>query len=71
MNSKIEAIAQADAELNNAGLPTYSELLGLLEESRSLGLTFHTGTAYISRAFITQQDDLKARIYAARAAIAN
>ncbi|MBN3839336.1 hypothetical protein [Burkholderia sp. Ac-20349] len=27
MNAKTEAIAIADAHLNNAGLPTYSELL--------------------------------------------
>jgi hypothetical protein len=30
--AKAEAIAQADAELNNAGLPTYSDLLAALKE---------------------------------------
>lgn len=30
-----EAIAQADAHLNNAALPTYSELLAALETIRS------------------------------------
>ncbi len=31
--AKTEAIAQANAELNNAGLPTYSELLAAMQEA--------------------------------------
>jgi hypothetical protein len=40
-------------------------LLKLLTEAQSLGLTFHVGSAYISRAYISAQDDLNARIDAA------
>mgnify|MGYP000877088470 CR=1 FL=1 len=36
------------------------ELIELLREARSLGLTFHIGSAYISRAYIDHQEDLKA-----------
>ena len=32
-DTQTEAIAQADAHLNNAGLPTYSELAALLRRS--------------------------------------
>lgn len=32
--AKTEAIAAADAELNNTGLPTYTELLAALREVR-------------------------------------
>jgi len=65
MTHKTEAIAQANAELNNAGLPSYTELLGLLAESQRLGLSFSVGSAYIRRAYITAQDDLNTRINAA------
>lgn len=35
MGTKQKAIAAADAELNNAGLPTYSELLAALEKNHA------------------------------------
>lgn len=41
------------------------ELAQLLREARSLGLTFDIGRAYISRAYIDEQEALKARIKAA------
>lgn len=39
-----------------------AELLKLLKEAQSLGLTFDIGSAYISRAYIDRQADLRARI---------
>lgn len=38
------------------------ELINLLRETRSLGLTFDCGNAYISRTYIDKQDELKKRI---------
>lgn len=38
------------------------ELIDLLRQARSLGLTFHIGSAYISRAYIDKQTELNARI---------
>lgn len=63
--AKREALANADAHLANAGLVTYSDLLALLQECRSLGLNFDIGNAYIRRAYIDKQDALRARIAAA------
>ena len=38
------------------------ELAALLIEARDLGLTFHTGSAYISRSYIDKQAGLNKRI---------
>jgi len=38
------------------------DLAALLVEARALGLTFHTGSAYISRSYIDKQADLNQRI---------
>jgi hypothetical protein len=38
------------------------ELAALLVEARDLGLTFYTGSAYISRGYIDRQADLNKRI---------
>lgn len=65
-----EAVANADAYLSNVGLPTYTELVAMLGEAQRLGLTFDIGSAYIRRQYIDKQDELNARIDAARAAIA-
>lgn len=58
-NPAIEAI---DAQLSAAGMPTYSEVLALLNESERLGLTFFIGNAYISSAYIDKQTALVDRI---------
>ena len=42
-----------------------AELVALLKEAADLGLTFEIGTAYIRRAYIDHQTDLRARISAA------
>lgn len=60
--AKTEAVANANAHLNNAGLPTYTELVGLLLSSARLGLNFDIGNAYIRRDYITAQDALQKRI---------
>ena len=39
-----------------------SELRKILEEVKSLGLTFDIGTAYISKKYIAKQNDLIQRI---------
>jgi hypothetical protein len=70
MTTKTEAIANADAHLNDAGLPTYTEVLDMLSKAEALGLRFDIGTAYIRRAYIDQQTELVARIHAATGAAA-
>lgn len=62
MDAKAEAIATADAELSNVGLPTYSEVVQLLLAAEKLGLTFDIGSAYISRAYIDKQTALRKEI---------
>lgn len=62
----MNTIAKVDAELKDAGLTTYTELLGLLREAQRMGLDFDIGNAYISRAYIDHQTDLNNRINAAR-----
>jgi hypothetical protein len=42
-----------------------AELRALLADAQALGLRFFIGTAYISRRYITSQDELNARIDAA------
>lgn len=64
----IEAIANADAQLTNAGLPSYSELMSMLREAQHLGLDFDRGNAYITRAYVDHQTELNSRINTARAA---
>lgn len=59
MNAKTEAIAAADAHLNNAGLPTYTELLAALRD-------LHFATAFTALKPAAQSaravsDDLIAR----------
>jgi hypothetical protein len=61
---KQEAIANADAHLTNAGLPSYTELVQLLHEAAKLGLTFDIGSAYIRRSYIDKQTELNNRIKA-------
>ncbi|WNO48688.1 hypothetical protein [Achromobacter phage nyashin_LB6] len=61
----IELRRKMQSETDNAGLPTYAEILGMLKEAQRLGLTFDIGTAYISRAYIDKQTELNARIKAA------
>lgn len=60
--AKTEAIAQADAYTNDAGLPTYSELLALLREARRTTMGFYKGNCFMRAAYIAEQDDLKSRI---------
>lgn len=60
--AQVEAVAEANAHLTNAGLPSYNELVALLEKSKRLGLTFDIGNAYISRSFIDAQDELISEI---------
>jgi hypothetical protein len=66
--TKQEVIASIDAQLIDAGMASYSEVLGLLEEARRLGLSFDIGSAYIRRGFIDMQDILADRISEVRAA---
>lgn len=62
--AQIEAIETANAHLTNAGLPSYDDLLWLLDKTQSLGLTFFVGNAYIRRSYIDAQDLLNAKINA-------
>ena len=57
-SSQIEAVAQADAELNNAALPTYTELAALLKQSTYF-MTLDKGSAYISVEYMKKQDALR------------
>jgi len=61
-----EAIANADAHLSNAGLPSYTEVAALLFAAQRLGLDFACGTAYIRRSYIDKQDELNEPIDALR-----
>lgn len=73
MDAKTEAIATADAHANNAGLPTYTELLAAnaaLRTSLAALVKLHAdwdkGTAYVPVAFMLEN---KAAIAGARAAM--
>ena len=57
-----EAVAEANAHLTNAGLPSYNEVLNLLFKAQYLGLTFDIGNAYIRREYINQQTALVTEI---------
>jgi hypothetical protein len=61
------AIANADAHLNNVGLPTYTDIVALLFAAQRLGLNFDRDKAYISRAYVDEQDALNKPIRALRA----
>ena len=67
--AKSEAVANANSLLVDAGLPTYTELVGLIRAAARLGLNFDCGTAYIRRSYIDKQDELKAEIKALMAAL--
>ena len=67
---KTEAVCNANAALSAAGLPTYTELVGLIREAARLGLTFDIGNAYICRAYIDKQDALQLQIKALNSALA-
>lgn len=69
MTAAAQAIAAADEELRNAGLMTYSEMAELLQAAAALGLSFDIGRATILRSYITTQDELRAKINPALAAI--
>lgn len=66
---KTEAVCNANAALNAAGLPTYTELIGLVRAAAFLGLNFDVGNAYIRRAYIDKQDTLQAQVKAMNAAL--
>ena len=51
-------------------MPTYSELVALLNDAKRLGLTFDIGTAYIRRSFIDKQTELRTRIKQVNDAVA-
>lgn len=57
-----EAIAQADAYLSNAGLPTFSAIADLAIDSARLGLQFDIGRATIHRSYIDQQTLLMEKV---------
>lgn len=59
--AKTEAVANADAELNNAGLPTYSELLVALRDCNSM----------LDLAYVRNENPFGARHEDARAALCN
>lgn len=62
MDHKAEAIANADAQLNNVGLPTYSELLAQLSNAVSF---MHEAVA----AGILDGAEVEQQFEAARAAL--
>jgi hypothetical protein len=62
-------IESVDAQLIGSGMPSYSDLLALLNEATRLGLTFHIGNAYISRAYIEKQAELVERVDKANSAV--
>lgn len=68
--SNTAVINAVDAQLKEAGMPTYSELVALLNEARQLGLTFDIGSAYIRRSYIDKQTELRARIKQVNDAVA-
>lgn len=68
--SKTEAIIAANDALDDAGLPNYTELVGLVRAAMRLGLRFDIGSAYISRAYIDEQDRLVKQVAELNAALA-
>ena len=61
---KTEAVCNANAALSAAGLPTYTELVGMIRAAARLGLEFDVGNAYIRRSYIDKQDALQSQIKA-------
>ncbi len=61
--AQIEATAQADAFLNNAAMPTYTELAELLKQATYF-MTMDKGSAYISVEYMKKQDALRNKIRA-------
>lgn len=61
---KTEAVCNANAAPSAAGLPTYTELVGLIRAAAKLGLTFDTGSAYLRRSYIDKQNALNSQIAA-------
>lgn len=71
MQTSTTAVINAvDAQLKESGIPTYSEVVELLNEARHLGLTFDIGSAYIRRSYIDKQTELRARIKQVNDAVA-
>lgn len=68
--TKADTLAAVNAQLKEAGLPTFSELVALLNEAQRLGLNFDCGTAYIRRVYVDSQTELKKRIKAVNDAVA-
>ena len=66
---KTEAVCNANATLSAAGLPTYTELVGMIRAAARLGLEFDVGNAYIRRAYIDKQDALQSQIKALNASL--
>jgi N-formylglutamate amidohydrolase len=66
---KTEAVCNANTALSAAGLPTYTELVGLIREVANLGLNFDVGNAYIRRIYIDQQTALQSQIKALHASL--
>ena len=66
---KTEAVCNANAALSAAGLPTYTELVGLIRAAAKLGLQFDIGSAYIRRSYIDEQDALNNQIAALATAL--
>ena len=66
---KTEAVCNANAALSAAGLPTYTELVGLIREAANLGLNFDVGNAYIRRIYIDRQTALQSQIKALNASL--
>lgn len=67
--NKSEAVCNANAALSEAGLPTYTELVGLIRAAARLGLSFDVGNAYIRRAYIDEQDALMRQVNALATAL--
>lgn len=57
-----DVLAKIDAQLKSAGMPAYSTLIELLNDTARHGLYFDVGTAYIRRSYVDTQTELWARI---------
>lgn len=68
--AQADTLTAVNAQLKEAGMPTYSELVGLLNEAQCLGLNFDCGTAYIRRVYVDSQTELNKRIKAVNEAVA-
>lgn len=68
--SNAALINAVDSQLKEAGMPAYSELVALLNETKRLGLSFDIGSAYLRRSYIDKQTELRARIEQVNEAVA-